>query len=178
MSKTQKMLFQKYARQQNKLESQMVGKPEGDLEKPSFVKSMQTTIVGVELEEIAFEEKQIKEEKKEEIKEPVLPLTHDPHNLVQLEQPPPVSEIPQGQEPQSRNSSFSLPDNASQASQNTQSRYSVTRFCRQSDSISSHNLNAAEEVKAKRQQITSDVPADFESASCCMQRCIGRFPCF
>lgn len=122
MSKTQKVLFQRYALPQSRLESQMVVKPEGDIEKPSFVKSMQTTIVGVELEEIAYEEKQIKEEKKEEIKEPVLPLTHDPHNLVQLEQPPPAPDRPQGQELQSRNSSFSLPDNASQASHNTQSR--------------------------------------------------------
>lgn len=87
MSKSQKVLFQRYFSSQKYLDSQKVSKPTGDQEKPSFGKSMQTTIVGVELEEIALEEKLEKDlkNKSKENEDPILKNTYDPHHLVQVE---------------------------------------------------------------------------------------------
>lgn len=87
MSKTQKVLFQRYYNSQKYLDSQKVSKPAGDQERPSFARSMQTTIVGVELEEIALEEKLEKDLSSEakEKQQNDLPPTYDPHNLVMVQ---------------------------------------------------------------------------------------------
>lgn len=116
MSKTPKVLFQRYFQNHKALESQKVTKPTGDNQKPSFTKSMVTNIIGVELEEIAKADKQVKDQKSisKENASTAAMLTNDPHHLVQVDGADSRPEVPERPEALRSRDSLRASENNSQ----------------------------------------------------------------